>query len=108
MSASSSTISTSCAMSGDPHSLLLDLAERSARKDKCHFRSATVVVAEDEAPAMVLRDLLDDRQPEAGALGPRRHIGLGQALAPLDRQPLAVVRHFEPRLARVQRQRQPD
>ena len=40
---------------------------------------------------MIFHDLLDDSEAQPGALGPRRHIGLGQPLAAIMRQALAVI-----------------
>ena len=40
---------------------------------------------------MIFHDFFYDRETEAGALGPRRHIRLGEALAALDREAAAIV-----------------
>src|SRR5689334_6850494 len=47
---------------------------------------------------MVLDDLLDDGEAEARALGPSRHIGLGQSPA-LGRQADAAVGYLDPEAA---------
>src|SRR3954451_9197598 len=56
-------------------------------------------VVQFEHAAMVLDDLLDDRQAKAGALFARRHIGLEQPLAILARQTLAIVDDIDADLA---------
>ena len=54
-------------------------------------RAATLAVVQREIAAVIFHDLLDDRETQAGALAARRHVGLGQALAPLLRQAVAIV-----------------
>src|ERR1700681_32391 len=54
-------------------------------------RTATLAVVQSEIAAMIFHDLLDDRETEAGAFAARRHVRLGEALAPLFRQAFAVV-----------------
>src|SRR5689334_10346512 len=94
MSASSSTIRMSCAMDDRPR-LGFDALRRRlldpAGEHETDARAAARRILEPELAAVILHDLLDDRQAEAGALGAGRDVGLGQAIAPLDRQPLAVV-----------------
>ena len=48
-------------------------------------------VEQFDAAAMVLEDLDDDRQTEAGAFGARRHIGLNEAMPVFARKSFAVV-----------------
>src|SRR5260370_34433180 len=48
-------------------------------------------VGKRKKTAVIFHDLLDDRETETGALAASRHVGLGEALAPLLRQALAVV-----------------
>src|SRR5260370_10292977 len=54
-------------------------------------RTATLAVVQRKITAVIFHDLLDDRETETGALAASRHVGLGEALAPLLRQTLAVV-----------------
>src|SRR5476651_2216228 len=54
-------------------------------------RTATLAVLEQQRAAMVFHDLLDDREPQPGALAACRHIRLGQAVAAFPRQALAIV-----------------
>src|SRR5579875_1555479 len=95
MSASSSTTSMSCAMGSLPLDTLGLAGLGNARIGACelqgHARAAAVAVLETQLAAVVLHDLLDDRQTEAGAAGARRHVGLGEPVALLMRQPDAIV-----------------
>src|ERR1700732_2641556 len=98
ISASSSTTRTSCAMDDGP--CCCDgwrLGQRSGIaglgtvEDQHDAGAAAVAVIEDQLAAVIFHDLLDDGETEPGALGARRHIGLGQALAPFGRQAAAIV-----------------
>src|SRR5688572_20116309 len=113
MSASSSTIRMSCAMAEGPRCgeaegavvVLLWIVLR-RRSDHTVFASGGVpggpesqsdacaafrTILQEQAAAMVLHDLLDDGQAEAGALLAGGHIGLGEAVAVFRRQSAAVV-----------------
>ena len=57
-------------------------------------------VEQFHASAMLLQDLADNRETEAGAFLARRHIGLEQAVAIFLRQAGAVVDHVDHDLAR--------
>src|SRR5262245_26138554 len=48
-------------------------------------------IVEEKFATMVFKNLTNDREAESGALGPRRHIWLGQAVTMLGRQTDAVV-----------------
>src|SRR3954469_2152448 len=97
ISASSSTIRISCAIAT---LFLLYIFGGHGRRgnfglgnNQTNLRSdAGGPVFEHEFSAMILHYLLDDGEPEAGALGPRRDIGFGQPVALLLRQSLAVIR----------------
>src|SRR5215813_11042432 len=54
-------------------------------------RAATLAVVERERPAVVFHDLLDDREPQTRAFAARGHVGLGEPLAVLGWQALAIV-----------------
>src|SRR5882672_2476535 len=54
-------------------------------------RAATLAVVEHEITAVIFHDLFDDREAKTGALAAGCHVRLGEALAPLFRQALAVV-----------------
>jgi hypothetical protein len=56
-------------------------------------------IMELEPPAVVLDDLLDDSEAEAGALLARRHIGLEQPLPVLARQTPAIVDDIDTNLS---------
>src|SRR5439155_18536125 len=46
-----------------------------------HMRAPAGPVEEGDLAHMLLDDLLDDREPQASAADPRRHVWLGQPLA---------------------------
>src|ERR1700730_5520428 len=97
MSASSSTIRTSCAMGyrtylgggvgGTGSAGGTSLAGKCQR----HPSSAPFSIFQHQLPLVIFHDLFDDSDPQAGTLRARRHIGLGQSLAILLRQAFAVV-----------------
>src|SRR5215475_4836543 len=64
---------------------------RVASEYQTDARAATLAVVERERPAVVFHDLLDDREPQTRAFAPRGHVGLGEPLAVLHRQALAIV-----------------
>src|SRR5258708_796985 len=64
---------------------------RVASEYQTDARTATLAVVQREIAAMILHDLLDDGETEAGALAARCHVRFGQALASLLGQALAVV-----------------
>src|ERR1700722_16167068 len=96
MSASSSTIRMSCAMSNRTH--ISRCRRRTAngaavlgheyQPDACPARFG---IFQQQLALMILHDLLDDGEAQAGALGARRHVGLGQSLAVALRQALSIV-----------------
>src|SRR6266404_2449079 len=107
MSASSSTISMSCAM-GDRAQLhrlvgrigtLCD-AGFGGSKDKPDPRPFRLGIFQHQLSLMIFHDLLDDGETEARPFGPGRDIRLGQALAALLGQALTVVLDNYPGLAR--------
>src|SRR5579883_2830653 len=95
ISASSSTIRMSCAMADGTHLPLLVRQIRPAalaeRKNQADPRPDRLAVLENQLPLVIFHDLFDDGETQARPLGARRHIGLGQTLAALLRQTLAVV-----------------
>src|SRR4051812_24757084 len=95
ISASSSTTRISAAMVVLPWSLGSDRRERDGddwlfgwhltRESQAHERAAhpvghTACIEKRDRSAVLLHDLSDDREAEAGPLLPRRDIGLEQAL----------------------------
>src|SRR5260370_585879 len=94
ISSSSSTIRMSCAMRDRPrlglgalrHGLLDTSAEYQA-----DARAAARRIVEPKLARVILHDLLDDRQSQTRALGARGDVRLGQAIAAIDRETLAVV-----------------
>src|SRR3990170_1364177 len=95
MSRSSSTIRMSSAIARSPCKCrsfggLAALGERVAGETQRDARSPAIGGGEGHVAAVLLDDLVDDREPEPGALVARRHIGLDDALAIL-RQAHAVV-----------------
>src|SRR6184192_1303108 len=115
MSASSSTIRTSCAMADRAqfHGLIRSIETlRSAnlRRGKMETNAGAlrVPILQSQLSMMIFHDLLDDGQTKACALCPRRNIGLGQLLAPMLRQPLPVVFDNHGRLAVLLQNRPPD
>src|SRR5690606_20916541 len=70
------------------------------RQQHSHHCAYTAVeggwsVVQLQPAAMVLDDLLDDSEPQAGALLARRHVRLEQPLPVLARQALAIVHHAD-------------
>ena len=66
---------------------------------------AAPAVEKGDLAHMLLDDLLDDREPEAGAAHPRRHVGLGQPLAVLGKADAGVEQvddELRPVLANLQ------
>src|SRR5215472_14942050 len=95
MSASSSTIRMSCAM-GYRAQLggfggRADGRMRLAGKNQRDPSSARFPILQQQFPLVIFHDLLDDSEPQAGALRAGRHVRLGQALAVLARQAFSVV-----------------
>src|SRR5947209_20408024 len=97
MSASSSTIRMSCAMGNRTQlggGIGLDGASGGAAftgENKPHSRAPRLAILQHQLSQMIFHDLLDDGEAQAGALGAGCYVGLGQALAILPRQALAVV-----------------
>src|SRR6185312_5386240 len=98
ISASSSTTRMSCAMCGGPCCDggrsgvgLCDGARLDAMEDEHDARAAAFAVLERKLAAVILHDLLDDGEAEPGTLGARRHVRLGEPLAPLARQAAAAI-----------------
>src|SRR5258707_11087082 len=94
MSSSSSTIRMSCAMRDRPRLDLAALRRRflhAAPEHQADPRAAARRVLETQLASVVLHDLLDDRQPQPRAFGPRRDVGLGQPLPSLRWQAAAIV-----------------
>src|SRR6185312_16042487 len=96
ISASSSTTRISCAMSrGLFYGFFCRARRRNARigavEDERHACAAAFAILEDQFPAMVFHDLLDDGKAESRALGAGRNVRLGQAVAPLRRQSSAII-----------------
>src|SRR6516162_8924074 len=98
LSASSSTIRTSCAMADRAqfHGLIryiemLGRADLRGGKMETDAGALHLSVFQHQLSVMIFHDLLDDGQTQAGALCPRRDIRLSQLLAPLLRQALPVV-----------------
>src|SRR5262245_31390918 len=58
------------------------------------------VVLDRDRAAVLVYDLLHDRETEAGSARLRRHVGLEDARHQLRRKTIAVVRHREPHLVR--------
>src|SRR3984957_20860012 len=97
MSASSSTIRMSCAM-GDRTQIRTRVRWIGARgaagcgdEDQRDAGPARLRIFEQQLALMVLHDLLDDGEAQAGAFGPRRDVRLAKPHAPALGQPLAVV-----------------
>src|SRR5205814_8716523 len=103
LSASSSTIRTSCAMA-DPaqlhgaqfHGLIrcietLRSANLRGGKMETDAGALRLPILQDQLSVMIFHDLLDDGQTQACALCPRRDVRVGQLLAPMLRQPLPVI-----------------
>src|SRR5260221_1205912 len=97
MSASSSTISMSCAM-GDRTQLRRRLGRLGADQGadiageyQPHARSTALAIFQHQLSLMIFHDLFDDGEAQACALSPRGHIRLGQPLAAALRQALAVI-----------------
>src|SRR5687767_1263733 len=96
ISASSSTIRMSCAIAT---LFLLSFFDGYGRRGDFNSGNnqadpgadALRAVLKLEFTAMVLHDLLDDGEPQAGALGSRGDVGLGQPVPFFLRQALAVV-----------------
>src|ERR1700746_1350160 len=116
MSASSSTIRTSCAMADRAqfHGLIgcietLRSANLRGGKMETDAGALRLPILQDQHSMMIFHDLLDDGQSQAGALCPRGNIRLGQLLAPMPRQPLPVVfDNHDGGLAIFLRNRHPD
>src|SRR5690349_25176973 len=99
ISASSSTIRMSCAMA-DRTQLRWRLAYdrtvyglRLAGKHEFHPSPASRAIRQDELSRVIFHDLFHDGEAQPGSLCSGRDIRLGQALAPVRRQALAVVFH---------------
>src|SRR5580700_12191114 len=96
MSASSSTIRMSCAMRdfaqigrlfwiGAPGGAGL------RHEDQAHPSADRLGIFQKQLALVIFHDLLDDGEPQAGTLGSRRDVGLGQSLAAALRQAFAIV-----------------
>src|SRR3546814_9998766 len=98
MSCSSSTTRISSAMCSTVHCSVFRMnaapsaqaGERLGVENEPDERAPLPSVLELDRPEMLLDDLLDDREPQAGALCPRRHIGLGQS-SPVGRSADACI-----------------
>src|SRR5438270_4612354 len=106
MSASSSTIRTSCAMADRAqfHGLIRSIETlRSAniRRSKMETNAGAlrVPILQSQLSMMIFHDLFDDGQTKACALCPRRNSRLGQLLAPMLRRLVPVVFDDHGRLA---------
>src|SRR5215472_6963614 len=60
-------------------------------EDEHDARAASLAILQYQLSTMIFHDLLDDGEAQPGALGPRRDVRLGQALAALGGQAAAVV-----------------
>src|SRR5712691_6176455 len=97
MSASSSTMRMSCAMT-DRTQLCGRRGSRDAAdsrviagKHQPHTGAAILPIRQHQLAMMIFHDLLDDGETQAGAFRPSRNIGFGQAFATVRWQALAVV-----------------
>src|SRR5258708_15091831 len=97
MSASSSTIRMSCAMTGCFRQLLRrtglarTLRANPPEEREGNARAAAGAILEHQRAAMIFHDFFDNRQSQSGTFGARCHIRLGEPLAVLQRQALAIV-----------------
>src|SRR5690348_1198930 len=96
MSASSSTTRMSCAMSRGLFYGFFYLARRrnariGAIEDERHACTAAFAILDDQLPAMVFHDLLDNGKAKTCALGTGRDIRLGEAVATLRWQSAAII-----------------
>src|ERR1043166_670365 len=103
MSSSSSTIRISGAASNPflliPYTILVDFTHAllTRGKHEAHFRATLVPgnVGQRNLAAVILDNLAHDGEAEAGALGPRRHIGLGEPMTLIVRQADSVIADAE-------------
>src|SRR6185437_13552057 len=98
MSASSSTIKMSCAMTDRAQFQGLLGGSRVCRRTNFGGgeyqpdpRSFPLCILQHQLSLMIFHDLLDDGEAQAGPLCPGRHVRLGQPLAALLRQASAVI-----------------
>src|SRR5271167_831950 len=97
MSASSSTIRMSCAMSNRTQLQRLGGGVRTFRRaglggeDQPDPRPLRFPIFQHQLSPVIFHDLLDDGEAQTRPLRPRRYIGLGQSLTALARQAFAVV-----------------
>src|SRR6266566_9795422 len=98
ISASSSTIRMSCAMADRAqfHGLVGCIETRRSTnlrggEMETDAGALRLPILQHQPSLMIFHDLLDDRQTQPGAFCPGRNIRLGQLLAAMLRQALAVV-----------------
>src|SRR5262249_3391654 len=80
------------------------------REGECHLRALLFFarIGERHVAPVVLGDLAHDGEAESGSLGTRRHVGLGEPVALIVRQPDTVVGDAEQDPLTVLDQREPN